>query len=520
MEREEERGKEQGKQREKEEQREGEREKEREEEREEEQEKEQEKEGERGYGGIFVTLFGEGGAGGGGGVGGVGGAGEVAGGGVGEGGGGLGGETGTVDAVMGPRGGGAAPAAAAPEPLAASSPFGGQTVDACANQAKAFQDCLEHNNSDIGKCQFYIDMLTSCRHNGTMFQLVLYGYGGDGGGGGGGEAEPRRQWVVSGHTESCRCVKFSDGGRVVVSGSPDKSILLTDAATGRIVSRRSDAHLAAINRLMVLPDARVATGDDDGAVKIWDMRQNNCCHTFAVHEDFISDMTPGPSNNQLIVTSGDGSLSVCNVRQNRVDGRSEMVEDELLSVAVLKHGRKVVCGTQDGLLLIYAWGTWSEFSDRFPGHPSSVDALVKVDEDTILTGSSDGLIRVVSIVPNKMLGVIGEHSDYPIERLGYSFDKRFIASASHDRSVKLWDVAYLLEGDDEGDGAAANNGNDVDMEQPGHDMDSDDDGNQGGGGGGGGGRTGGGVGASGRRPGRQRGGGRDQQQDNSFFADL
>ncbi|GBG81741.1 hypothetical protein CBR_g33919 [Chara braunii] len=78
-----------------------------------------------------------------------------------------------VDAVIGPRGGGAAPAAAAPEPLAASSPFGGQTVDACANQAKAFQDCLEHNNYDIGKCQFYIDMLTSCRRNETMLQAAV-----------------------------------------------------------------------------------------------------------------------------------------------------------------------------------------------------------------------------------------------------------------------------------------------------------------------------------------------------------
>eukprot|EP00244_Chara_vulgaris_P010585 TRINITY_DN491_c0_g1_i10.p1 TRINITY_DN491_c0_g1~~TRINITY_DN491_c0_g1_i10.p1 ORF type:complete len:140 (+),score=26.36 TRINITY_DN491_c0_g1_i10:367-786(+) len=73
-----------------------------------------------------------------------------------------------VDAVMGPRGGGAAPEAA--PAAAASSPFGGQSVDACANQAKAFQDCLEHNDSDIGKCQFYIDMLTSCRRSGTMLQ--------------------------------------------------------------------------------------------------------------------------------------------------------------------------------------------------------------------------------------------------------------------------------------------------------------------------------------------------------------
>lgn len=30
----------------------------------------------------------------------------------------------------------------------------------------------------------------------------------------------------------------------------------------------------------------------------------------------------------------------------------------------------------------------------------------------VLTG------RVVTILPNKMIGVIGEHADYPIERLG------------------------------------------------------------------------------------------------------
>lgn len=39
-----------------------------------------------------------------------------------------------------------------------------------------------------------------------------------------------------------------------------------------------------------------------------------------------------------------------------------------------------------------------------------MDALLKYDEDTVLTGSSDGLIRVVSLQPNKMLGVLGEHA--------------------------------------------------------------------------------------------------------------
>jgi len=44
------------------------------------------------------------------------------------------------------------------------------------------------------------------------------------------------------------------------------------------------------------------------------------------------------------------------------------------------------------------------------GHPESVTAVLAYDEDSVLTGSSDGLIRILSIQPNRMLGVLGEHS--------------------------------------------------------------------------------------------------------------
>ena len=40
--------------------------------------------------------------------------------------------------------------------------------------------------------------------------------------------------------------------------------------------------------------------------------------------------------------------------------------------------------------------------DRFPGHPETIDCLLPLDQDSILTGSSDGLIRVLSIHPNKV----------------------------------------------------------------------------------------------------------------------
>ena len=49
-----------------------------------------------------------------------------------------------------------------------------------------------------------------------------------------------------------------------------------------------------------------------------------------------------------------------------------------------------------------------------------MDALAAFDEDTVLSGCQDGLIRVIGILPNKMLGVVGEHGEYPVERLALS----------------------------------------------------------------------------------------------------
>ena len=53
----------------------------------------------------------------------------------------------------------------------------------------------------------------------------------------------------------------------------------------------------------------------------------------------------------------------------------------------------MVCGGGDGTLSIYSWGRWGDISDRFPGHPTSIDAVCKVSENILVTGDADGKIR-------------------------------------------------------------------------------------------------------------------------------
>lgn len=213
-----------------------------------------------------------------------------------------------------------------------------------------------------------------------------------------------------------------------------------------MVWEQLDAHGAACNALLCPSEALLCSGDEDGAVKVWDLRTHEAVFAFDENEDFISDFAVNDAVDTLLATSGDGTLSVFDLRRGKLAARSDPLDDELLSVEVIKGGKKVLCGTQDGILCVYSWGLWGDLTDRFPGHPQSVDALLKIDEDTVATGSSDGVIRLVSIQPDKLLAILGDHEDYPIEKLRFSRDHRVMGSASHDQTVKFWDTSFLVDG--------------------------------------------------------------------------
>ena len=163
------------------------------------------------------------------------------------------------------------------------------------------------------------------------------------------------------------------------------------------------------------------------------------------------------ARSRLVCTSGDGTLSVIDVRaKKKAVEVSDDQEDELLSVAEIKgyvyglisSGKKLVVGTQLGILSLWAPSRGLlDHVDRFPGHPSSVDTICTLDDDTVLTGSSDGLIRVVQLFPHKLLGIVADHDGMPVEVMRRKGN--FIASLGHGSECKLTDLRPLLEGDED-----------------------------------------------------------------------
>uniref|UniRef100_A0A8C8ARQ6 WD repeat-containing protein 55 n=1 Tax=Otus sunia TaxID=257818 RepID=A0A8C8ARQ6_9STRI len=257
------------------------------------------------------------------------------------------------------------------------------------------------------------------------------------------EGENRQLWSSGHHLKSCRDVAFSQDGQKLFTVSKDKSIHVLTVEEGRLETRFPKAHSSALNCVLPIDNHVFATGDDDGALKVWDLRKGDAVLEARQQEEYISAMAVDGNGKILLTTSGDGTLGVFNVKRRRFELLSEPQNGDLTSVALLKRGKKVACGSSEGTVYLFNWDGFGAASDRFALRAESVDCMVPVTDSIVCVGSLDGVIRAVNVLPNRVLGCVGQHPGEPIERLAVAPGGRLLASCAHDQKVKFWDVSAL-----------------------------------------------------------------------------
>lgn len=100
---------------------------------------------------------------------------------------------------------------------------------------------------------------------------------------------------------------------ILASGAADKRLGFVDNEGSEFKIKK--AHDFPISRVHFLNNDILASGDDEGFVKVWDLRIQKCVHVVQEQEEAISGIAFHEQSSFMLTSCLDGSLAVYDLKK-------------------------------------------------------------------------------------------------------------------------------------------------------------------------------------------------------------
>ncbi len=184
------------------------------------------------------------------------------------------------------------------------------------------------------------------------------------------------------------------------------------------------------------------SGQSDGGVHIIDLTEHEEIHFLKVHNDMIFSLLYIADTSELYIGSGDGRISVWQTKGMEMLSQVNLNSKKIRDIKLFNGLIYVGCG--DGSTKILSQTALREI-DVINTHLEdfSVNCIWFNELNHMVTGSRDGHLNVHDVNnSHQLIHRIPAHN-YAIYSLAFSEDNKLFASASRDKSVKIWNSHTL-----------------------------------------------------------------------------
>jgi WD40 repeat protein len=249
-----------------------------------------------------------------------------------------------------------------------------------------------------------------------------------------------------GHKGAVTAIAFSSDSKLVVSGSDDGTVCVWDVVTGQVIAGPydSDGHESTVQSVAFLPDDKyVISCSLDGVIWIWSLQVGFLpLGPYKSRGSGVCSIASSPNGKTIAF----GSKNVIHMWDVEMDQPIHLSlkghKGTVTSVAFSSDGTRIASGSKDKTVCVWNTENGRLTTERsFEGHTDTVmSTAFSPSGKAVVSGSLDETIYVWNAetgeaVKGPLKGHIGE-----ISSVAFSPDGKQVISGSKDKTIRIWDA--------------------------------------------------------------------------------
>lgn len=237
-----------------------------------------------------------------------------------------------------------------------------------------------------------------------------------------------------------RSLAFSPEGQELACGGAQGSVW-TIGLLSRQLGRGMPAHQGAVNAVAYLEAGLLASGGDDGRLRLWDTRRRESAGS--LHEEPgepVLALAVHRQGGRLASAAASGVVRVWNLASRQCERVLEGHRGRVPSLALSGDARLLLSGGEDQSLRLWNIADGSCLR-RLVGRVEGVWGVAwSPDGRRLASGHDDGRVRIWDSSTGACLQNLEGHRRW-VQAVAWSPDGRWLASASADHTVQLWEAS-------------------------------------------------------------------------------
>jgi len=249
--------------------------------------------------------------------------------------------------------------------------------------------------------------------------------------------------TIPAHSKPIWSISFSPDSQIIASASDDKTVKLWNRDGNFIISLKG--HQQAVNSVDFSRDGNfIATGSTDEMIKMW-TKEGLLISTLQGHKDVINQVKFSKQKDMLVSASKDGSVRVWSLQA--LPRMIQLKDYKIYSSSFSSKNSDLVASPGKDLRsndhVVILWSLNGKVQQTFRGHLDIINNIsFSPDGKKIASASKDKTVRIWSLDSQKF--IILPHQS-PVWSVVFSPDGKLIATASDDKTIKIWGIDGTLK---------------------------------------------------------------------------